>query len=145
MPLTDADNAYCSIMRDPAIEEVVKIRPELVGFWAACYGGTEAPWMTLDDWSRIEITPLFQGFGLSPDFFALGVRGLQRSLRRELYSLPLALGVAPTLSAHLDDINGIAPLETMPNFLDKIRELGPEVGLHLVLFPQKLLLRALAF
>ena len=90
--------------------------------------------MTHDDWSRIEITPLFQGFGLSPDFFALGVRGLQRSLRRELYSLPLALGVAPTLSAHLDDINGIAPLETMPNFLDKIRELGPEIGLHLAYF-----------
>ena len=74
--LTDAGNAYCSIMQGAAIEEGVKSRPELVGFWAACYDGTEAPWVVLDDGSRIKVTALFQGFGLSPDFFALGVRGL---------------------------------------------------------------------
>ena len=40
---------------------LLKNRPELAGFWAACYGGTEAPWMILDDGSRIEVTSLFQG------------------------------------------------------------------------------------
>jgi len=94
------------------------------------YGGTEAPWMILDDGSRIEVTSLFQGCGLSPDFFALGVRGLLRSLRRELVSLPSAQGVAPTLSAYLDDINGIVPLEAMFDSLDKLRDLGPEIGPH---------------
>ena len=43
--------------------------------------------MILDDGSRIEVTALFQGFGLSPDFFALGVRGLLRSVRTELGAL----------------------------------------------------------
>ena len=101
-------------MQDAAIEEVVKSRPELAGFWAACYGGTEAPWMILDGGSRIEVTCLFQGCGLSPDFFCLGsVCGLLRPLRRELVSLPSAQGVAPTLPAYLDDINGIVPLEAM--------------------------------
>ena len=42
--LTDADNAYCSIIQDAAIDEVFMSRPELAGFWAACYyvapGGT---------------------------------------------------------------------------------------------------------
>ena len=129
MLLTDAGNAYGSLMQDAIIEEVVKIRPELVGFWAACYGGTEAPWMILDDGSRIEVTFLFQGCGLSPDFFALGVRGLLRSVRR-LVSLPSAQDVAPTLSAYLDDFIGIVPLEAMFDSLDKLRELGPQIGLH---------------
>ena len=70
MLLTDVGNAYGSIMRDAVIEEVVKSRPELVGFWAVCYGSPEAPWMILDDGSRIEVTSLFQGCDLSPDFFA---------------------------------------------------------------------------
>ena len=86
--------------------------------------------MILDDGSRIEVTSLFQGCGLSLDFFALGVRGLLRSLRRELVSLPSAQDVAPTLSAYLDDINGIVPPEAMFDSLDKLRELGPEIGLH---------------
>ena len=34
MLLTDSGNAYCSIMQD--IKGVVKSRPELVGYWAAC-------------------------------------------------------------------------------------------------------------
>ena len=105
-------------MQNAIIEEVVKSRPELVGFWAACYRCTEAPCMIFDDWSRIEVTSLFQECGLSPDFFALGVRGLLRSLRRELVSLPSAQGVAPTLSAYLDDINGIVPLEAVFGSLD---------------------------
>ena len=126
-----AGNAYCSIMQVSVIEEVVKSRPELVGFWAACYGGTEAQWMILDDGSRIEVTSLFQGCGLSPDFFALGVRGLLRSLRCGLVSLPSVQGVAPTLPAYLGDIiNSIVPLEAMFDSLDKLREFGPEIGLH---------------
>ena len=43
MILTDTGNAYGSLMRVSIIEEVLKSRPELVGFWAAGYGGTEAP------------------------------------------------------------------------------------------------------
>ena len=72
--LTDSDNAYGSITQGFVIEGVVKSRPELVGIWATCYGGTEAPWAILDGGSRIEVTSLLQGIGLSPDFFALGVR-----------------------------------------------------------------------
>ena len=71
MLLTGAGSAYGSVMQDAAIEEAVKSRPELVGFWAACYGCTEAPWMLLDGRLRIEVTSLFQGPGLSPGFFAL--------------------------------------------------------------------------
>ena len=76
MLLTEAGNIYCPVMKNSVIEDSVRSRPELVGFWAACYVGTEAPWVVLDDGSRIKVTALFQGFGLSPDFFALGVRGL---------------------------------------------------------------------
>ena len=43
MLLTDAGNAYGSIMKDAAIEEAVKSRPELAGVWAVCYGSPEAP------------------------------------------------------------------------------------------------------
>ena len=128
--VTDAGNAYGSIMQDTIIEEVVQSRPELVGFWSVCYGGNEAPWMILDDGSRIPVTALFQGCGLSPDFFALGVRGLLRSIRTEIASLPSAQGVVPTTSAYLDDIYIITPLEAMFDSLDILRELGPKIGLH---------------
>ena len=94
MLLTDAGSAYGSVMQDAAIEEVVKSRPEHVGFWAACYGDTEAPWMIPEDGSRIDVTSLFQGRGLSPDFFAFEVCGLLRSLRRKSPSLPSAQGAA---------------------------------------------------
>ena len=59
MLLTDAGNAYGSIMQVAAIEEVVKSRPGLVGFWAGCYGSPEAPWMIFDDGSRIEVASFF--------------------------------------------------------------------------------------
>ena len=67
---------------------------------------------------------------MSPNFFALWVRGLLKSLRRGLGSLPSAQGVAPTPSTYLDDINGIVPPKFMFDSLDKLRELGPEIGLH---------------
>ena len=86
--------------------------------------------MILDDGSRIPVTALFQGCGLSPDFFALGVRGLLRSTRTEIASLPSAHGVVPTISAYLDDIYIITSLEAMFDSLDILRELGPKIGLH---------------
>ena len=43
MLLTDAGSAYGSIIQGAFIEEIVKSRPELVEFWAVCYGGNEAP------------------------------------------------------------------------------------------------------
>ena len=86
--------------------------------------------MTLDDGSRVELASLFQGCGLSPDFFALRVRGLLRSIRTELVCLPSAQDVAPALSAYLDDFIGIVPREAVFDSLDKLRELGPKAGLH---------------
>ena len=118
------------MMRDAAFKEVIKIRPKLVRFWAACCGGIEAPWVIFDDGSRIEVTFLFQEFGLSPEFVALGVRGLLRPLRSVLVSLPSAQGKAPALSAYLDDICRIATLEAIFDSFIKLRELGPENGLH---------------
>ena len=53
-----------------------------------------------------------------------------RPLRRGLASLPSAQGVARTLSAYLDDINGIVPLEATSDSFDKLRELEPGIGLH---------------
>ena len=112
-------------------ENVVKSRPELVGFWAACYGSPEAPWMILDDGSRIEVISLFQGCGVSPDFFALGIRGLIRTVRKEFVSLPSAEDVTSIISTCLDDVIGIVPLEAMFDCLEKLRDRGPEIGHHL--------------
>ena len=44
--------------------------------------------------------------------------------------MPSAQDVAPTLPAYLDDFIGIVPLEAMFDSLDKLRELGPTIGLH---------------
>ena len=129
MFVTDAGNAYCSIMQDAVLKEVISARPDLVGFWAVCYGGDEAPLMILDDGSNVEVTSLFQGCGLSPEFFALGLRGFLRQLREDLAAVPSAAGVRSTISAYLDDITGIVPVAAMFDAIDSLRKRGPEIGL----------------
>ena len=39
--ITGAGNACGSIMQDAIHEELLESRPDLVGFWSACYGGNE--------------------------------------------------------------------------------------------------------
>ena len=85
--------------------------------------------MILDDGSSVKVTSLFQGCGLSPEFFALGLRGFLRQLREDLAAVPSAAGVRSTISANLDDVTGIVPVPAMFDAIDSMRKRGPEISL----------------
>ena len=99
--------------------------------------------MVLGNGTRIEF--FFQGFGLSPDFVALGVRGLLRSLRSGLAFLPSAQCVAQALLAYLDDITGIVPPVAVLGSPEKTPGARTRDWPPLRRFSQELLLRALVF
>ena len=125
MILTDGGNAFQSIFQDKIIGELIESRPELVNFWRNCYGQIHAPLIFLDNGASVQVTSLFQGCGLSPEFFAQGIRGLLRDLRVEA-----ATGSSPpTISAYLDDITCVVQLEDMFTTLENLRTLSPNYGL----------------
>lgn len=68
MLFTDEFTAYQSIFQDTMIEEIVVSRPNLVGFWVTCSAQHEALLIFLDNGDHVQVTSLFQGCGLSPEF-----------------------------------------------------------------------------
>jgi len=127
MLLTDGGNAFQSIFQDKIISELVESRPELVNFWRNCYGQACAPQIFLDNGASVQVTSLFQGCGLSPEFFVQGIRGLLRELREAAPSR----SIPPTISAYLDDITSVVQLEDMFATLENLRTLRPKYGLYL--------------
>ena len=128
MLVTDGGNAYSSLRQDVILDKLVVERPDLVNFWSCCYGGEECPFIVLDNGSRIDVTSIFQGCGLSPEFFALGIKDLITTFRSEVKQIS---GVEPTVSAYLDDINALVPLEYMFESIDILRSNSPEpYGIH---------------
>ena len=123
MLITDGGNAYSSLRQDVILDQLLVERPDLVNFWSCCYGGEECPFVVLDNGSRIDVTSIFQGCGLSPDFFALGIKDLLTTFRSEVKQIS---GVEPTVSAYLDDINALVPLKYMFESIDILRRNAPE-------------------